>query len=476
MKIRRKVLLPIAVVLVGAVGIAVILAMRPHVEPVDPEITAPLVRVERVRPEPVDFVVRAHGTVAPRTESDLIPQVSGPVVWVSPALASGGFFEKDEPLIRIDRADYEVALESARAAVARNTSEHERAKKELKRQQRLANASIASAARYDDAVNGERIAAAALRESLALRERAERDLERTEIVAPYAGRVRDENVDVGQFITRGTSIGRIYAVDFAEVRLPVPDSELRFVDLPMLYRGQSSETSGPPVRLRAQFAGAEYTWNGRVVRTEGEIDARTRMVNVVARVDDPYGRAAGRIYGPVPAKPGAEAEGTLAAETDATLAAETRSGIAAGAEADAAPDAAVEAATPAETAPASPTFHDANAARPPLAVGLFVEAEIRGNRVEGAIVLPRAALRPGSEVLVVDPENRLRHRAIEILRSEDDRVVVGDGLAAGDRVVVSPLPAAVEGMVVRIEETPAEAIGDRDADPREPTASRPGPT
>jgi RND family efflux transporter MFP subunit len=397
MRRRAKLLVPLGILAVGLLGVALIVWTRPAAEFHRPEISAPLVRVQRVDLGPVDFVVRAHGTVTPRTESDLIPQVSGPVVWVSPALASGGFFEEDEPLIRIDRADYAVALESARAAVARSESEYERAHKELERQKRLAGQSVASAARYDDAVNAERIAAAALREARAARERAERDLERTEIRAPYAGRVREENVDVGQFVTRGTPVGRIYAVDYAEVRLPVPDAELGFMDLPMLYRGETPEDGGAPVRLRARFAGGEHTWTARIVRTEGEIDARSRMVNVVARVEDPYGRSAGPARG----------------EDGAAVAVSERG-------------------------------------RPPLAVGLFVEAEIQGRRVDGTVTLPRSALRDGDRVLVVDAEGRVRFRDVAVLRREGEQVVIGGGLAAGEDVVVSPLAAAVDGMEVTI--------------------------
>ena len=351
-------------------------------------------------------------SVAPRTESDLVSQVSGPVVWVSPALASGGFFEEDEALIRIDRADYEVELESARAAVARGESEHERARKELERQKTLAKRSVASAARYDDAANAERIALATLREARAKRERAERDLARTEIRAPYAGRVREENVDVGQFVTRGAPIGRIYAVDYAEVRLPVPDSDLGYMDLPMLYRGEAPEGGGAPVRLHARFAGGDHTWTGRIVRTEGEIDARSRMVNVVARVEDPYGRS-----------------GLVSASDEQTLGGRT------------------------------------DGDRPPLAVGLFVEAEIQGRRVENAVVLPRSALRGGDRVLVVDAESRVHFRDVVVLRSQREEVVIGGGLAAGEHVVVSPLSAVVDGMAVRVaRDGPDETDIARDGD------------
>jgi RND family efflux transporter MFP subunit len=413
MKRRAKILLPLGILAAGLLGVALIWLTRPAVESTRLEIPAPLVRVRRVDPRPVDFVVRAHGTVAPRTESDLIPQVSGPVVWVSPTLASGGFFEDGEPLIRIDRADYEVALESARAAVARSESEYERAHKELERQKRLAKQSVASASRYDDAVNAERIAAAVLREARAKLERAERDLERTEIRAPYAGRVREENVDAGQFVTRGTPIGRIYAVDFAEVRLPVPDAELGFMDLPLLYRDETPEDGGPSVLLRARFAGGEHTWTGRIVRTEGEIDARSRMVNVVARVEDPYGRR----------------ENSAREESDEPVTVSERG-------------------------------------RPPLAVGLFVEAEIQGRRVEAAVILPRSALRDGDRVLVVDAGGRLHFRDVEVLRKEREEVVIGDGLTAGEDVVVSPLPAVVNGMEVSVarDEPDQASLADHSTD------------
>ena len=406
MKLPLKILLPLLFLALGAAGVFALYAARPRAVPRPQETPAPLVRVQSIEPQPFDFVVRAHGTVAPRREGDLVPQVSGPVVWVSSALASGGFFEEGEPLVRVERADYEVALESARAAVARAASEHERAGKELERQKTLADRSVASETRFDDASNAERVTAAVLREARARLEQAERDLVRTEIRAPYAGRVRQENVDVGQFVTRGSPIGRIYAVDYAEVRLPIPDSELGYLELPLSFRGEQPEAAGPSARLHARFAGREHVWQGHVVRTEGEIDPTSRMVHVVVRVEDPYGRV----------EDAGEADGE----------------------------------------------------RLPLAVGLFVEAEILGRRVEAVSLLPRSALREGSAVFVVDAEQRIRRRAVELLRVEGETMVVGAGLAGGERVLVSPLQAPVEGMQVRVLEAASEQAD------RDPAASDPG--
>ncbi len=379
---------PVAILLAGVALAALLLLTGPRVEPRPPEVIAPLVRAVEIAPAELQLSVRTHGTVMPRTESDLVPEVSGPVTWISLSLVSGGFFAKDEALLKIDARDYQVAREQASARLARAESEQQRAHKELERQRGLAQRRVASEAQLDDAENAARVTQAALREARAALERAERDLERTLIHAPYDGRVRSESVDVGQFISRGAPIARLYAIDYAEVRLPVPDEDLAYLDLPMIYSDQAPG-SGPEVLLRARFAGDDHEWRGRVVRTEGELDPKSRMVHVVARVPNPYVR---------------------------------------------------------------------NGERPPLSVGLFVSAEIMGHRVPAAVVLPRAALREGGQVFVIDADDRLRARSVDVLRTAGDEVIVRAGLAAGERVCISPLQSAIDGMRVRIAEKGRERV------------------
>jgi RND family efflux transporter MFP subunit len=118
---------------------------------------------------------------------------------------------------------------------------------------------------------------------------AERDLKRTEPEAPFNGRVRRENVDIGQYVARGSVSAQLYSIDTAEIRLPLPNEDLAYVDIPLSYRnGSDAGNTGPEVLLRADWAGKKYTWQGRIVRTEGEIDANTRMLYAVAEVEDPY--------------------------------------------------------------------------------------------------------------------------------------------------------------------------------------------
>ncbi len=423
----KKILIPVAVLALAALGGFVLIATSPEVESVPSEKTLPIVRTVAVQPGDVVMKVRSQGTVAPRTESDLIPEVSGRVEWVSPSLVSGGFFAKDEPLLRVDRRDYEAALASARADVARAEGESRHAAAELKRQEGLARRQATSSSQLSNARRAARVARASLEAAQVGLEVAERDLERTEMLAPYDGRVRSEQVDVGQFVTRGAPIARLYATDHAEIRLPLADKQLAYLDLPGIHSGTGTgDDTGPAVVLRARFAGEERTWTGRVVRTEGEIDAQSRMVHVVARVADPYGVAARQARA-------AQAATTASDEAPAPL---TSPDDVRTTPVDALPDA-VEPA-PAEGAPDFP-----------LAVGLFVKAEIEGRVAHDVLVVPRAAMRDRERLLVVDEESRLRERPGEILRIDRDEVIVRAKLEPGDRVVVSPLQVVVDGMRVR---------------------------
>ena len=222
----RKALFPFAVLVVAAIGSFVLVMTAPSVENVSPEKTLTTVRVIEAEKESVQLWVRSQGTVAPRTESSLVPEVSGIVVWVSPRLVSGGFFAQGEPLLRIDRRDYEMAIDRARAQVARAEGDAEYADSELARLQRLSKRQVASVSQLSSARRADRVMDASLAEAQVALRQAQYDLERTELRASFAGRVRDEHVDVGQFVSRGAGVATLYATDVAEIRLPIADSQL----------------------------------------------------------------------------------------------------------------------------------------------------------------------------------------------------------------------------------------------------------
>lgn len=378
-----RVLLPLGLIALGALGAVAMINSRSRPEVRQLEVPVPLVRVQTVELRDVQLVVRSQGTVSPRTESTLVAEIAGRVTWVASSFASGGFFEEHDVLLKIDAHDYRQAVVQASAAVARA---------ELRLAREQAEADVARA-EWSDLGQGTPTsltlhepqladAAAALEAARAGLGQAQRDLERTRIRAPYAGRIRHKQVDVGQYVTPGTPLATVYAVDSAEIRLPLADDELAYVDLPLGYRGESDRPAGPRVLLRAHFAGRTHEWEGRIVRTEGEIDPRSRMIHAVVRVDDPYARGG-------------------------------------------------------------------DPRRPPLAVGLYVEAEILGRVARQVAVLPRLALHGENQLLVVSDDDRLHFRTVEILRMTGDELIVSAGLQAGERICLSPLAAVTEGMRVR---------------------------
>jgi RND family efflux transporter MFP subunit len=385
MKAVLKYVLPPLIIAVGVGVLAVLYFTRPKAETRIPEVKPPLVRTVEVAPRDLQLTVHSQGTVTPRTASSLVPEVPGRVIEISPSLVPGGFFEKGDVLLRLDSTDYEQNVVRARLEVARA---------EVRLAQERAEAEVARS-EWEELNPGEEPppltsrelqlaeARAALDAAKAALEREQTNLARTRLTAPYRGRVREKMVDVGQYVTPGQAIARIYSVDRAEVRLPLPDADLAYVNVPLVYRGHVDPTHRPKVILRADFAGAVHEWDGRIVRTEGEIDPKSRMVHVVAEVDDPYRR---------------------------------------GEDSD----------------------------RPPLAVGMFVEAEILGHRVDDVVVLPRTAMRGDDQVWVVDSEDRLHFREVDVLRTGRDDVVIRSGLDTGDRVCLSPLGAATDGMKVRV--------------------------
>jgi RND family efflux transporter MFP subunit len=406
MKPSHKASLPAVVLMCGVLATTALVAVHPEetsqVSPAKP----PLVRLLEIQPRTARLVVRAHGIVEPRTESELVIEVAGRIVWVSPNLDEGGFFQAGETLVRIDKRDQEMEAERASASVERAESRLDLARATLERRRSLERAGVGSAASLDEAHSAERVAKADLRETRAALSQAELALARTDVTAPFEGRVRQKHVDVGQFVARGTPAARVYAVDYAEVRLPIPNEEMAFLDLPLGYREEQSadvdaasrsqaQSPGLGVTLVGSFAGREHRWPARLVRTEGALDPKTRMVNVIARVENPYGR-------------------------------------------------------------------DDDSERPPLPVGLFVEAEIEGRAYDAVFQVPRSALRGRDQVVVIDDESRMHSRRVDVLRADGDTVWLRDGLAAGERVCISPLEVVVEGMKVRSSD--ADAAEERAAE------------
>ena len=384
-----KAIITIAVLLAAVAAAAGIIMSRPMPEQLTVSETTSAIRAMTVVKESLRLKIRSEGTVTPKTQTNVIPEIKGRVTWLSPNLVVGGYFQAGDLLVTIDAADYEARTGLAQAQLLRAEAELEHKRFELQRLQTLIKDNLVSQSNLENAARAHKIAKANVIESKINLAQAERDLSRTKITAPFEGMVRSESIDIGQFVQQGAPIASIYASDAVEVRLPIVNAQLAYLDPANLQRGELDPATAPMIRLTARYAGTSFIWRGQLARTEGEIDAQSRMITAVARVRQD----------------------------------------------NQSPDV------------------------PPLQVGAFVAAEIEGQYLDDIVRLPRAALRPNSQVLIIDSDNRLRFRAVNVLRLENDFVIIDSGLESGEVVNLSPIQTVVDGMRVSLTFEPTADRG-----------------
>lgn len=284
-----KIVAPIAILVVTVAGAILIGRSGEAPEREEPVQAALLVDVVQPEIKQGSFTVRAQGTVSPRIETSLVSEVSGKVISMSEDFVAGGVFARGQILARIDPSDYETALLAAEAelAAARATLADEQARSDAAREdfKRLYGESreptdlllrLPQVARARAAVQAQQAAV----------ERARRNLERTRITLPFNGMVRNRTANLGQYVTTGANLGTAFSTDRAEVRLPVSENDLAFLDIPLTESGSNIDR---PVTLIGSVAGQPARWEARLVRTEGVVDSNTRLTYLVVEIPDPYG-------------------------------------------------------------------------------------------------------------------------------------------------------------------------------------------
>ncbi len=282
---------PIGMIVLTIVAISILNAAAPEAERSEPEVEPLQVFAEPVQRIRLVPRIRTQGEAQARTEIDLISQVAGRVVAVAPGFVEGGSFLKDEALVTIDDRDFELAVVRARARVAeaRQALTRESAEAEMARQDwaELGEGEASPLTLREPQLAQARAALEAAQADLA---EADLNLARTRISVPFDGRVRSKSADLGQYVTPGNPLGRVFSTDIVEIRLPLTDRELGILRLPVGYNPPPGE--GRPVDLSARIGGSEHHWQGRLVRTDSAIDTTSRVLFCVVEVQDPYGAAA----------------------------------------------------------------------------------------------------------------------------------------------------------------------------------------
>lgn len=386
-RLAIKIILPLLILVIGLAGFNMMGKLKKTPQRQRPPQQGILVDVVALEAKTHQVTVHATGTVQAEQEISLVPEVSGKVSWISPQLVSGGFFKKGETLLKIETSDFQLAIEKARAEIAQVqvalATEREQAKLALAEWDRI---DIPDKGKPGPLVTREiqmQQQQANLAAAEANRQQALLNLQRTELKAPFNGRIHQEQVDLGQYLRAGTSIGDFVGTDRAEIHVPLPTTELAWLDIP-----SSAQKDGATAIIRLPDNN-NTIWHGKLERSLGEIDPTSRMATVVVVVDDPY-----------------------------------------------------------------QLKHTLN--QPTLPNGLFVEIELQGEKFTDIISIPRDALHADNLVWIADDDNRLNLRPVEILRREQQQILLKGGVEAGEKLVLTTLSGATDGILLRpvVQENP----------------------
>ena len=387
-----------AIVVVSVALAALLISLAPEPTRTEQPPQVPFVQTGPVSAGSGPIPVFGSGTVRPSAEVAVVPQVGGRVVWVDPGFKSGGRVRAGQTVFRIEEVHYQFRVQEAEANVAASRvaflREQEQASIARSQYELYATprgdepppSDANPLALREPQLNAAR---AALSRDEARLADARLALSRTRITAPFNGIVRDESVDVGQVVSPGQAVGRLFASDAVEVVVPLSDSDAAMI--PGLWNLKAGDGKREvPARVIARYGEARYAWQGYVDRAEASLDEQTRTIDVIVRVSDPF-------------TAGDPSEGNV-----------------------------------------SP------GGNPPLLVGEFVEVEIEGLVLESYFKVPRASLKPGNEVWMVKA-GAVKLVPVRVLQRADDEVFVTGSMEHGLAVITGGIQFATEGMPVQTE-------------------------
>jgi RND family efflux transporter MFP subunit len=378
-------LFAIAIIILGVGGAIVFVKLKKPPQRKEQDLRAPLVKVEQLHVRDIPMIIQGYGTVSPKVEVDIVPEVAGRVVHIHPELKVGGLIRGNERILQIDPRDYELAVRQADAAVADANVKLETEQAEADVARREWSQLHPDTEPPSPLVLREpqiRKAKAMLESADAQLATAKLRLERTNLSLPFDALITSEKVDLGQYVVMGQSLAKAYGTDAVEIEVPLEDDELAWFDVfenSIFANGDQGSAKRAPVEVRSDFAGAEHTWKGYVVRTTGQVDKTSRMISVVIEVPDPF-----KVFD----------------------------------------------------------------SRPPLLPGVFAKVLIQGKTLGNAVAVPRDAIRQGNQVWLVN-DDCLHMQSLNIVRSDKDFAYVVSGVVDESIIIVSSLDAVVDGMKVR---------------------------
>lgn len=283
MATKKQILLPIGILGIGIAAMGAFISMKKPPEEKEKVDNTPIVSIQPIDMHSMTLDVSSYGEVKPKYQTDLVAQVTGQVIELSDDFVRGGFVKQGQLLARIDPSDYQAALIEAQANLASANAELEKERAQGKvaesEWKRIKN-SMPTELSLRKPQLAQELARVKAAEAAVLR--AKRNLERTEITAPYDAMIASREIGLGSVVSMGSRLGQVQGTNIAEVRLPVADNQLQFL---------ASYGTNAQVTLKGDFAGQPQQWQATIVRSEGVVDNQSRMNYLVAQIIDPYARS-----------------------------------------------------------------------------------------------------------------------------------------------------------------------------------------
>ena len=279
---------PIIIIVSGLLISTLMIILKPTAKPEEVKFPDPFVETKKIYPQSINIIIKSQGSIIPQKESQIFPEIIGPVVYVSSKLYEGSSFNRGDILARIDSKDYELDIKSAEStlAAAKTKLSFEEAESNSAREE-WEKIGLGEPGDLTLRIPQLKQAKSAVEAAEANLERLKRNLDKTIIKAPYDGLVRKKNIDIGTVVSPGFLLASVYATDYVEIKLPIPDEDLAFLDIPL--DGTEIEIKNQSrVNLIGSFGGEKIIWDGKIVRMEAEIDPKSRMAILIGRVSNPY--------------------------------------------------------------------------------------------------------------------------------------------------------------------------------------------
>ncbi len=292
----KQLILILIVFALAAAGAYWLLTHKPEIKKHTKKINIPIVSVAPIKKQDYPIVVHSSGIVEARTQTNLVAEVAGKITRIGKAFQEGNYIKKNNLLLKISETDYRNNIDIAHAEIARQqlALEEQMAQRELAKQdwdlfgeKRKKPSKLAMRSPHITSAKATLLAAKIRMDQ------AKTQLSRTKVIAPYDGRVLERSVDIGQYVTPGTILGKIFATDYIEVRLPLSLKEYELLDIPEHYQNENMPKldSLPTVTFYTNKTQRKnHQWQGRVVRTSASVDSNTRQLSVIARISKPFSR------------------------------------------------------------------------------------------------------------------------------------------------------------------------------------------